>query len=333
MREARTGGHDTFRPRGAKALRTAGVTAVLIAVLGGCAARTAVPGPPPSGVPTPPAATPVSRLHLPIEVYLLPPAVSAVYDRVRGGLIHDCMHAFGLAYPAPPRTAPTPDELAAYTVTYRRYGITDPASVRVWGYRVPRPAHPATDPAAGVRLADLTPAARRVLLGVDPGTGAVVTREGGRTVPSHGCVGDADRRLGGGDTTSPQGPQSGPGGLVATIKQDSFQASRTDPRVTRVFTAWSACMRAAGYHVTDPLRAAAGLPAPRDGHPGHAEIAQATADVTCKTRTDLVGVWFAVESDYQNTAIHAHAAALDRVRADLDREAAALRELAPRYTG
>lgn len=312
-----------------RALRAVGSAAALTIVLGACAAQ--ADSPPRSAgtpAPTPSAGTPASALHLPIEAYLLPPRLSVTYDRIRGTLIHDCMRDHGHPYPAPPRSGSDQRAVDAYTVMYRRYGVTDPAAVRTWGYRRPRPAAGAPPAAAtGVRLSDFTPAAQRVLLGRDPETGKPVRSQDGRTVPAGGCVGAANHELGD-EATSPQGPQTGPGELVAAIKHDSFEASRTDPRVSAVFAAWSACMKSQGYRLSDPMHASDRLPKPADGRPGRTEIAQATADVTCKARTNLVGVWFAVESGYQNAAIREHGAALARVRTQLDDEAGRLRRLA-----
>ena len=51
-----------------------------------------------------------------------------------------------------------------------------------------------------------------------------------------------------------------------------------------------------------------------------AEIATARADVACKRRTDLVGIWFSVESAYQGAAIRLNAAALGQAKATMQQE-------------
>ncbi|WP_406013895.1 hypothetical protein OG520_18510 [Streptomyces sp. NBC_00984] len=45
-----------------------------------------------------------------------------------------------------------------------------------------------------------------------------------------------------------------------------------------------------------------------------AEVAVATADIVCKLRTNLLGVNFAVEAEYENAAIAAHLQELAEVR-------------------
>jgi hypothetical protein len=79
-------------------------------------------------------------------------------------------------------------------------------------------------------------------------------------------------------------------------------------------------MRAAGYSYDSPMAPAAD---PRFRGPlSPAETGTAVADVDCKGRTNLVGVWFTVESEYQRPLVHDHAAALTlaaaAVRAELE---------------
>ncbi|WNM33674.1 hypothetical protein RKE30_26440 [Streptomyces sp. Li-HN-5-11] len=321
-------------------MRLSAATAALVVVLTACGDHGEA-GVPPSGTPTPSPGTDIGALHLPIEAYLLPPRLSVVHDRLRNVLIHACMRGFGLSYPAPPAATRATDRAAtdAYTVMYRRYGVTDARTVHTWGYHVP--LVPATRAAAPVRLSDLPAAARRVLLGTEPATGVSIagrTAQNGRPIPPGGCVGASDRRLApsGSDPATrgiqgPQGPQSGPGGLVATIKSDSFASSAADPRVTAVFSNWSSCMRAAGYRVSDPMHATSALSSVTAAKPDAGEIAQAEADVACKTRTNVVGIWFAVESDYQKAAIRKNAKALAVVKAELAHQVGTISSLAERY--
>ncbi|MEU7059581.1 hypothetical protein [Streptomyces sp. NPDC046197] len=118
---------------------------------------------------------------------------------------------------------------------------------------------------------------------------------------------------------------------MARIKQETFAASMADRRVTTVFARWSACMATRGFRVSDPLHPADKLPSLTEPVPSRAEIDQAEADVVCKQRTDLVGVWFAVESAYQRTAMGRNAAALTSVAAARNREAADIGRLVSRY--
>ena len=75
---------------------------------------------------------------------------------------------------------------------------------------------------------------------------------------------------------------------------------------------WSACMAAAGYRYAGPLDP------PKDARFQDArtplEISTAEADVACKQRTNLVGVWFAEESARQRSLIEANRPALELAR-------------------
>jgi hypothetical protein len=146
------------------------------------------------------------------------------------------------------------------------------------------------------------------LTGVDT-AGTPLTSHRGRPLPQGGCLGEAERLL---EARGPQGPGTDPEGIVARIKADSFERSMADPRVKKVFSAWSACMDSRGFRMSTPLDE---VPTANAAAPSRREIAQARADVACKARTNLVGVWFAVESAYQRALIAEHVEQLDQVTA------------------
>jgi hypothetical protein len=83
----------------------------------------------------------------------------------------------------------------------------------------------------------------------------------------------------------------------------TFEVSKLDSRVRAGVAAWSSCMGRSGYWYADPLAAAAD-PGFADGL-SRAEIDVALADIRCKARTNLIGIWFAVEAAYQRRAIEA----------------------------
>ncbi|WP_051944030.1 hypothetical protein [Streptacidiphilus rugosus] len=288
---------------------------------GGASASTAAPVP----VATPRVTGDLSRLHLPIESYMLTPLMSVQRQWLTQMGIRSCLARFGFAYPDP---GPQPTEgspaLAQESLLARRYGVTDPGLVRRWGYHPPRPDSITKGAPGGiVLLAGLPAAEQLVLTGYDPATRGPAAAYQGKALPAQGCRGEADRNLGErtNETTSGgrQRAVNGVDGLVQQLKAASFQASMADPRVVGVFKSRSACMRLAGYHETNPMLAPEMFkPAP---DPTAAEISAAKADVACKVRTNLVGVWFAVESEYQNTAIAQHAGDLAGVKAALASQA------------
>ena len=80
----------------------------------------------------------------------------------------------------------------------------------------------------------------------------------------------------------------------------------------RAFADWADCMRSKGFDRTRPVKdpKAHKLGA----HQTSEEIAEAVADVACKQRTNLVGVWFTTESTYQKGMIQQHAAELAAIK-------------------
>ncbi len=262
-------------------------TMALAAILTGCSPAAAPGGaepaePPVGAVPTILSST---GLRLPVEDYLPTTEQSDRLARARLSLIHLCMSRFGFEYSVKP--VPSGD-YGPVNLTDRRYGITDAGLARIFGYGLgPR------DPARAVRP-------ERPEIGADgqnvlSGQGRTVVN--GAPVPEGGCIGEADRRL-----TDPI-PSSVAIRHGSQLQFESFAQSREDSRVQNAFSAWSACMAEAGYHYADPLATAA--------DPSFAEtvngqqIAVALADIDCKASTNLVGIWYTIESAYQRRAIDA----------------------------
>jgi len=296
-------------------------SALAIAVaIAACASSSQTTPAVPSGAPIP-TTTSIVGLHLPIESYMLTPIQSVERDWDASVIVSACMHRHGFVYPIGRRATPGSTAVDAYTALFRRYGVTEAQSVRIWGYHVPGDAAEAGSDATKHVLPTNE---LRVLTGTDPASGAAIGSYNGRPVPAGGCLGEPDRVIAGGDNL--QGPGSSAGGIVATIKSESFTQSLTDPRVMAVFARWSACMRTDDYHVANPLDAA-NIPSMGDPRPTATEIAKAEADVACKARTDLVGVWYAVESDYENAAIRANTTQLHQVKSACDAEAADIARL------
>jgi hypothetical protein len=264
--------------------------------LSGCASRGAGPegaGPAPAG--PVPVLLDSAGLRLPVQDYLLTDAQAALVGRSRALLVQRCMHLFGFGYAVPPTAA---GRYGPRSLTDRRYGITDAALAARYGYRLGD-----RDPARQKRppTPTLGPDAQTVL------TGEGRSRIRGMAVPDGGCIGEADRRLVG---LAPPGADPG---LGNRLQLESFQVSMRDQRVQGAFRAWSACMRRAGYDYASPLTVT-GDPQFVGSRPGHHEIAIARADVRCKASTNVIGIWFTVESAYQDAWIRQHAVAMRSCR-------------------
>ncbi|MEU0333865.1 hypothetical protein [Streptomyces sp. NPDC006193] len=288
--------------------------ALLLAALTACSSPSSRPaGPPALGAV--PRTVGVAHLRLPVERYMLTPRQALDFDRASDAAVRACMRRLSMPYPPavrlPAGSAAEREALDAYTVLYRRYGLTDAVEARTWGYHAPTRVAAGSGAAGPSQPKPPSRASRGVLTGTDT-SGAPLTSYRGRPVPQGGCLGEAERLLG---AAGPQGPGTDPEGIVTRIKADGFERSMADPRVRKVFSAWSACLRARGFTMSTPMDE---VPSANSARPSRPEIAQARADVACKARTNLVGVWFAVESAYQEAAIARHGAELGKVAKDRD---------------
>ena len=100
-------------------------------------------------------------------------------------------------------------------------------------------------------------------------------------------------------------------GYVSSLPDGGPPLPTGDSRVESVVEAWSACMGERGFDYPDPVSAEFD---PRWGG-GTAsvtpeQIATATADMDCKTETNLVGIELAVQSAYDQEYIESHWEAL-----------------------
>jgi hypothetical protein len=142
-----------------------------------------------------------------------------------------------------------------------------------------------------------------VFLGNSPGSGFEHKSQvyQGQHIPDSGCSGEAQHKLGTGMNER----------LAEDINDASYQQSLANPSVLAAFAKWSGCMKQSGYSLSSPAQAPGyNLKASPDA----AEIQQAKADVTCKKQTNVIGVWFTVESAIQNQLIARNEEALTDLR-------------------
>jgi hypothetical protein len=79
-----------------------------------------------------------------------------------------------------------------------------------------------------------------------------------------------------------------------------------DSRYRAAVQKWSACMADQGFPAQDPITAENSPQSRRDNQPTAREISTAVSDVTCKNKTNLVGIAVAVQSAYQKIYIEKH---------------------------
>ncbi|CAL9502791.1 hypothetical protein SUDANB176_03477 [Streptomyces sp. enrichment culture] len=251
------------------------------------------------GAASPPPERPVSGLAkgmvLPIEGYLISYPERIAWQRAQQNLWKSCMERFGFKEfdPPPPGIVPDPNFNDANMA--RRYGISNAEEAEQYGYHLPggNVEPPAWEPAAGAEGA--------VFAGV--GTDLRSGSYQGEKVPEGGCRGEAQRKLGELRYT-----------LAGKVDYASLEESRKDPAVRKAVAAWSSCMKKQGYAVDHPyetpdLVTSLGAPAPSAD-----EIALATADIGCKKKTDLIGIWYAAEKRIQLRRIEENQLALDEER-------------------
>lgn len=235
------------------------------------------------------------ELKLPLDAHL--PSMEDVhrYGMANRALITRCMQRFKIDFVPSPASA----SVGLRSWNERRYGLTDPSAAAALGYGLG-----ARTPHDGPSR----PSQRLDPLGMTVLTGEPATTARRLHVPDGGCSGQARQALTG--RPSVTRPQADPY-LAQHLSQLSLQESRRDPRVDAAVNHWSQCMLTKDHHYDDPFAPFAD-PAMTHGSTTRA-IDTAVDDVTCKKRTNLVGIWFSVDAAYQKRLIAAHRNALTRL--------------------
>ncbi|MFJ5829700.1 hypothetical protein [Streptomyces sp. NPDC093089] len=84
-----------------------------------------------------------------------------------------------------------------------------------------------------------------------------------------------------------------------------------------MFTKWSAYMKEKGYSYATPVAVLEDSAIFESPTAGSREINMAVADVQCKKKHNVVGVWSSVEMAYQNVAIEQNAEELSEIKENL----------------
>jgi hypothetical protein len=304
--------------------RRAGIgllTAVIVSLAVGCSpssvstdgAKSAPPEPTVSeipGVTTIPHLSDTRDLTLPVDDYL-----PSTYDlqqttKVMTTLEQRCVSRFGLQY------VPAPESPVGFTKNSRRYGVPETlGTAQKFGFHMPQndprsvPANSGSAPSREVL---------QVLIGYS-GT-SPLTSYHGIHVPKGGCVGEANQKV-----TGTSARHAGRSPMAERIRSDSFQFSMLDPRVIGAQAAWQKCMAGRGYTNYKTALDAGGDKRWDTAVATSQEITVAVTDWRCAKQANLVGIWSAVESAYQNAQIDKHA---EELRQAQD----ALRDQAKRVT-
>jgi hypothetical protein len=296
--------------------RRAPVALMAMVLISSCTAGSGQKPPPLGAVPL---VRDAANLTLPLDAYSFDDHNYIAVQRAQARLVADCMQRFGVAYSAdvaPSALVPGVGFPDFDHPNARRYGLIDAAAAATRGYDPP-PDPTATDDKTGAKNdgdggTALTPQVLFLLDGKTrpefAGVSTMPADVDGNRLPDDGCAGAAQRRLAGGKAAQSIL-------LPSALGQDTAKLAENDSRVQTAMTAWSACMKRDGYQYRSSREPNnADWPEP----PGAAEIATATADVACKQQTNLVGIWFAVESAYQKQTIERHSQQLTDLRTYLD---------------
>lgn len=256
-------------------------------------------------------------LRFPLDAYVARGDRIALLTRAQNTLIDQCMQRYGFRYTSLGGNA-FPNDRA------RLYGVSDAGEASRYGYK-----NPDANSGAGQQVApdpQLGPNESLFMHGekdLDPSkpvpmnqeeaerTGQGAISVDGQKVPAGGCRRESYLKLFAPtrDAVDIMLPQN--------MVTDSYLRSGEDSRVRQVKAEWSACMAEKGYKTDDPVapQVDLGFQSAQDSPQA---IAAAQHDVTCKERTNLVGVWHMVQTAYQNRLIEKNAETLDLAKKQME---------------
>jgi hypothetical protein len=270
----------------------------------------------PPAVAETPQITNANDRAMPLDTFLLNPEQQKTLGDAYAGLVSDCMKRFGFAY-TPPREQEQRSADAPTTRVDGRFGTQSAGQAEKWGYHSEGGVSEEDRGPWGGAGQKMTAAMQTAERGSDDpkekfGPGGQVVN--GETVPDHGCVGEARKKL----TGSVDGALAD-AELATDLKFDTLTKAQQDARTRAVFAKWSTCMKGKGFDYADPLAANGDQEWAKTPQPTRHEIRVATADQECRTEHNVVGVWFAVDYAYQERAVERNAEALAGVKKDIDR--------------
>ncbi|WP_244177002.1 hypothetical protein [Streptomyces albus] len=271
-------------------------------------------------------------LILPLEAYMASYADQVAVEQAASDLQQSCMKAYGIDLTLPRAGAnPPPSDNDANIE--RRYGITDRAEAEKYGYEL-RPAlqehtRQTMRDLSGVEVEILTghtkpepPKAPDAFTAGEPVAAPIQDTKparaeyNGKKLKTGGCVGWSREQL---------GVKNADPTFVAQLAGDSLEQSLKDDKVIKAVAAWSSCMDGKGHaNLADPYKAM-DQGVTNDGKPTEESVTLAVDDIDCKKQTDLVKIWFGVESAIQNKQIADNKSRLTGIKDQHGKEVAAAR--------
>lgn len=302
--------------------RAALLACLLVTAAAAASCSTTTPTTPAAILPVPTPTPSDSTLALPLDTYAPTSVELAKQTYVLRRAEQACMRDYGFDYL--PNLAPHIALTAqnAHESASRRYGVSDQTIAATRGYHL---SAQAAGPAAPASINTLPATQRLALTGAPGGTARTAH---GKPIPPGGCLRMATAQI-----VGPSDNATDTLDLVAKLDHDDHTKAMADPRLKTAITHWSACMTSSRYSYTDPYAA---LADPRwnldSATPTHTEIQTALADIACKHSTNLLGIAYAVESDYENTDIARNGPALADAKQELNTEAQRVDQLWAQYS-
>ncbi|WP_326628726.1 MULTISPECIES: hypothetical protein [unclassified Streptomyces] len=263
-----------------------------------------------------PALLQTAGIAYPLDGYAATYEEEVTLKRAQNILVTQCMAEFGFKY-----RAPEPPEATKSAPNSRIYGVVDMATATRYGYKAPV----ASGSEPQKQQVDLSEAETMVLRGPRNQKPDTLPRSleeakkkktktamvNGKQIPAGGCGRKSFLELYAPTT------QSVDALYVFNLKVEANSRTRKDSRVLAVNKKWSKCMATAGYKVTNPMDPAQEIGLANDALSSPEAINAAKADVTCKEKVNLVGVWYGVETAYQRQSIDRNAEVLDLAKRQL----------------
>ncbi|MFE5593055.1 hypothetical protein [Streptomyces sp. NPDC056549] len=234
-------------------------------------------------------------LALPLEAYMTSYSDEIAVQQARDNAEIACMRRYGFANWRTEDLGTAPPLADNASNMPRRYGLTDLAEAKEYGYRPPHQGRESTPPPERD-----APDAVTVLQGRQGGN--EVTSFKGTALPDGGCAGEVNRKVSTLDAN-----------LVERLSGESFERSQETAAVKAAMGQWSQCMKDRGHEVKDVWDTDK-LYSPAAGTASSEEIKLATDDVECKTATGLVKVWFDEETAIQKQLVKDNNASLEGAR-------------------
>ncbi|MEZ0096239.1 hypothetical protein [Streptacidiphilus sp. EB129] len=261
---------------------------------------------------TVPVVTSSAHVPQPLDAYGVSDADMQLIMQARHTAELGCMVRLGFSGNLP-MVYNDPISTTTIAIQSQRLRYLDPKTATKDGYHLPGDTADGS-PAPAAKPAAVSAATEALETAAYEGTTGSAN---GHAVPKGGCKYWANSVLTHGSPYSPSTAIDSR--WVYSVAQNS---AMTDPRMTKVAGAWSACMKQRGFSYTAPWDAPGDNLRQFDGSfhtsPSSAEVSTATADAVCRTQNNVLGTWTAVTSAWEKSLVQQKLTGLEHGKANAD---------------